>query len=76
MKAQCQCGNVSLEVQHNHEVHACHCGKCRQRAGSASFTLTAESAHRIGASAPFANNAAPSFISTCCPKAAWTKHGM
>ena len=47
MKAQCQCGNVSLEVQHNHEVHACHCGKCRQRTGSASFTLTAESAPQI-----------------------------
>ena len=47
MKAQCQCGSVTLEVKHNHEVHACHCGKCRQRTGGASFTLTAEGAPQI-----------------------------
>ena len=47
MKAQCQCGSVTLEVKHNHEVHACHCSKCRQRTGGASFTLTAEGAPQI-----------------------------
>ena len=47
MKAQCQCGSVTLEVRHNHEVHACHCSKCRQRTGGASFTLTAEGAPQI-----------------------------
>ena len=47
MQAQCQCGSVTLEVKHNHEVHACHCSKCRQRTGGASFTLTAEGAPQI-----------------------------
>lgn len=47
MKAQCQCGSVTLEVRYNHEVHACHCSKCRQRTGGASFTLTAEGAPQI-----------------------------
>ena len=47
MKAQCQCGSVTLEVKHNHEVHACHCGKCRRRTGGASFTLTAEEQPQI-----------------------------
>ena len=47
MKAQCQCGSVTLEVKNNHEVHACHCSKCRQRTGGASFTLTAEGAPQI-----------------------------
>lgn len=29
MKAKCLCGNVSLEVEHDKHVHACHCGMYR-----------------------------------------------
>ena len=50
MQAQCQCGCVTLEVSHNHQVHACHCGKCRQRTGGASFVVTAESQPHISGS--------------------------
>lgn len=50
MKAQCQCGCVTLEVSHNHQVHACHCSKCRQRASGASFVVTAEGKPHISGS--------------------------
>ena len=43
MHAQCLCGAVTLEVPETHELHACHCGKCRTWNGGASFTLTAQS---------------------------------
>lgn len=43
MHAQCLCGAVKLEVPETHELHACHCGKCRTWNGGASFTLTAQS---------------------------------
>lgn len=39
--AQCLCGSVSLQVEHNSELHACHCGKCRTWGGGAAFALTA-----------------------------------
>ncbi|MGN6898148.1 GFA family protein, partial [Neisseria sp. P0015.S002] len=39
----CLCGAVTLEVPETHELHACHCGKCRTWNGGASFTLTAQS---------------------------------
>lgn len=42
-QAQCLCGSVSLQVEHNSELHACHCGKCRTWGGGAASTLTARS---------------------------------
>lgn len=47
MNAQCLCGSVSLQVEHNNEVHACHCDKCRSRSGGAAFALTAAAPPQI-----------------------------
>ena len=47
MQAQCLCGAVKLDVQHNNHVHACHCGKCRSRSGGSSFAVTANAPPQI-----------------------------
>lgn len=41
MKAKCLCGAVSLDVEHDRHVHACHCRMCRTWSSGASFSLTA-----------------------------------
>jgi len=41
MKAKCLCGNVSLEVEHDKHVHACHCRMCRTWGSGATFSLIA-----------------------------------
>lgn len=41
MKAQCLCGAVSLEVEHNRHVHGCHCGMCRTWGSGAYFAVDA-----------------------------------
>ena len=42
MEAKCLCGAVSLKVEAERKLHACHCGKCRTWGGGAGFTLTAK----------------------------------
>ncbi|TNH05504.1 GFA family protein [Testudinibacter sp. TR-2022] len=41
MKAQCLCGAVSLEVEHNQHVYCCHCERCRTWASGAHFAVEA-----------------------------------
>jgi len=47
MKAKCLCGNVSLEVEHDKHVHACHCGMCRIWGSGATFSLIAAKPPKI-----------------------------
>ena len=47
MKAQCLCGAVSLEVEHNRRVHACHCGMCKTWGSGAYFAVDALGAPKI-----------------------------
>ena len=47
MKAKCLCGNVSLEVEHDKHVHACHCGMCRTWGSCATFSLIAAKPPKI-----------------------------
>lgn len=42
MEAKCLCGALSIKVEAERKLHACHCGKCRTWGGGASFTLTAK----------------------------------
>ena len=47
MKAKCLCGDVSLEVEHDKHVHACHCGMCRIWGSGATFSLIAAKPPKI-----------------------------
>ena len=47
MKAKCLCGDVSLEVEHDKHVHACHCGMCRTWGSGATFSLIAAKPPKI-----------------------------
>ena len=49
MQAKCLCGAVSMEVETNHQLHACHCGKCRTWGGSAAINLSARNPKISGA---------------------------
>ena len=54
MKAKCLCGNVSLEVEHDKHVHACHCGMCRTWGSGATFSLIAAKPPKIDGEANIA----------------------
>ena len=47
MKAKCLCGDVSLEVEHDKHVHACHCSMCRIWGSGATFSLIATKPPKI-----------------------------
>ena len=49
MEAKCLCGAVSLKVEAERKLHACHCGKCRTWGGSAAITLSARNPKISGA---------------------------
>ena len=53
MKAKCLCGDVSLEVEHDKHVHACHCSMCRIWGSGATFSLIAAKPPKIDAKAPY-----------------------